>query len=162
LASTKTKKFGLFLADKKNKDGSSFFWFESQSEMLNEISKSFCKVYFNREDVNRINDFLKNFNKIESEIKKLGLSSSQILDRLDTLLKKFKIVTFYDSESSYIGPGLSLWISQDLFPMQLRGAFRSSLYGFYLENNIDLGRSPIEFKETIRFEEFLEGPIKLA
>ena len=162
MASTKTKKFGLFLADKKNKDGSSFFWFESQSEMLNEISKSFCKVYFNREDVNRINDFLKNFNKIESEIKKLGLSSSQILDRLDTLLKKFKIVTFYDSESSYIGPGLSLWISQDLFPMQLRGAFRSSLYGFYLENNIDLGRSPIEFKETIRFEEFLEGPIKLA
>jgi len=162
LASTKTKKFGLYLADKKNKDGSSFFWYETQAEMLNDISKSFCKVYFNREDVNRINDFLKNFNKIESEIKKLGLSSKQILDRLDALLKKFKVVTFYDSETSYVGPGLSLWISQDLFPMQLRGAFRSSLYGFYLENNIDLGRSPIEFKETIRFEEFLEGSIKLT
>ena len=78
------------------------------------------------------------------------------------LLNKFKVVTFYDSENSYIGPGLSLWISQDLFPMQLRGTFRSSLYGFYLENNIDLGRAPIEFKETIRFEEFLEGPIKIA
>jgi hypothetical protein len=46
--------------------------------------------------------------------------------------------------------------------MKLRGAFRSSLYGFYIENNVDLGRAPIEFKETIRFEEFLEGSIKIA
>ena len=162
MASTKTKKFGLFLADKKHKNDSSFFWYESQSEMLNEISKSFCSVYFTREDVNRTNDFLKSFNIIESEIRKLGLSSKQILEKLEALLNKFKVVTFYDSENSYIGPGLSLWISQDLFPMQLRGTFRSSLYGFYLENNIDLGRAPIEFKETIRFEEFLEGPIKIA
>jgi hypothetical protein len=162
LASTKTKKFGIFFADKKHKNDSSFFWYESQSEMLNEISKNFCTIYFTREDVNRTNDFLKNFNNIESEIKKLGLSSKQILEKLEALLNKFKVVTFYDSENSYIGPGLSLWISQDLFPMQLRGTFRSSLYGFYLENNIDLGRAPIEFKETIRFEEFLEGPIKIA
>ena len=159
---TKTKKFGLFLADKKQKNDSSFFWYESQSEMLNEISKSFCSVYFTREDVNRTNDFLKSFNIIESETRKLGLSSKQILEKLEALLNKFKVVTFYDSENSYIGPGLSLWISQDLFPMQLRGTFRSSLYGFYLENNIDLGRAPIEFKETIRFEDFLEGPIKIA
>ena len=162
MASTKTKKFGIFFADKKHKNDSSFFWYESQSEMLNEISKNFCTIYFTREDVNRTNDFLKNFNNIESEIKKLGLSSKQILEKLEALLNKFKVVTFYDSENSYIGPGLSLWISQDLFPMQLRGTFRSSLYGFYLENNIDLGRAPIEFKETIRFEEFLEGPIKIA
>jgi hypothetical protein len=159
---TKTKKFGLFLADKKHKNDSSFFWYESQSEMLNEISKSFCTDYFTREDVNRTNDFLKSFNIIESETRKLGLSSKQILEKLEALLNKFKVVTFYDSENSYIGPGLSLWISQDLFPMQLRGTFRSSLYGFYLENNIDLWRAPIEFKETIRFEEFLEGPIKIA
>ena len=161
MASTKTKKFGIFFADKKHKNDSSFFWYESQSEMLNEISKSFCSVYFTREDVNRTNDFLKSFNIIESETRKLGLSSKQILERLEALLSKFKVVTFYDSENSYIGPGLSLWISQDLFPMQLRGTFRSSLYGFHLENNIDLGRAPIEFKETIRFEEFLEGPISL-
>ena len=159
---TKTKKFGIFFADKKHKNDSSFFWYESQSEMLNEISKNFCTIYFTREDVNRTNDFLKNFNNIESEIKKLGLSSKQILEKLEALLNKFKVVTFYDSENSYIGPGLSLWISQDLFPMQLRGTFRSSLYGFHLENNVDLGRAPIEFKETIRFEEFLEGPIKIA
>ena len=37
----------------------------------------------------------------------------------------------------------------------------TSLYGFNLDNNIDLGRAPIEFRETIRFEEFLEGPISL-
>ena len=31
-----------------------------------------------------------------------------------------------------------------------------------LENNIDLGRSPIELRETIRFEEYLEGNINLG
>lgn len=43
--------------------------------------------------------------------------------------------------------------------MKLRGKFRFTLYGFNLDNNIDFGRAPIEFIETIRFEEFLEGPI---
>ena len=133
---TKTKKFGIFFADKKHKNDSSFFWYESQSEMLNEISKNFCTIYFTREDVNRTNDFLKSFNIIESETRKLGLSSKQILERLEALLSKFKVVTFYDSENSYIGPGLNLWISQDFFPMKLRGSFRSSLYGFNLDNNI--------------------------
>mgnify|MGYP003351315257 FL=1 len=84
----------------------------------------------------------------------------QILDRIKLLLAEFKIpMTFYDFENSYIGPGLNLWISQDFFPMKLRGAFRSLLYGFNLNDNIDLGRAPIEFRETIRFEEFLEGSI---
>ena len=96
------------------------------------------------------------------KIEKSGLNSIQILERIKLLLTEFKIaMPYYDFENSYIGPGLNLWISQDLFPMKLRGSFRSSLYGFNLDNNIDLGRAPIEFRETIRFEEFLEGPINL-
>jgi hypothetical protein len=161
LASTKTKKFGLFLASSEIEENG-FFWYDSEPEMYEDIAKNFCKLYFDTEDVNRQNDFLKNFDGIVRSIKKSGLFSSQILERIKSLLIEFKIKTpFYDLENSYIGPGLNLWISQDLFPMQLRGTFRSSLYGFYLENNVDLGRAPIEFKETIRFEEFLEGPIPL-
>jgi hypothetical protein len=91
-----------------------------------------------------------------------SISAFDVLEHIKSLLTEFKIaMPYYDFENSYIGPGLNLWISQDLFPMKLRGSFRSSLYGFNLDNNIDLGRAPIEFRETIRFEEFLEGPIKL-
>ena len=159
MASTKTKKFGLFLASSEIEENG-FFWYDSEPEMYEDIAKNLCKMYFDSEDVNRQNDFLKNFDVIVRAIKKSGLSSNQILARIKLLLDEFKIKeNFYDLDNSYIGSGLSLWISQDSFPMQLRGAFRSSLYGFYLENNIDLGRAPIDFKETIRFEEFLEGPI---
>lgn len=159
MASTKTKKFGLFLASSEIEENG-FFWYDSESEMYEDIAKNLCEIYFDDEDIDRQNDFLKNFDSIVKSIKRYGLLSKQILDRINTLLIEFKVtVPFYDLDNSYIGTGLSLWISQDTFPMQLRGAFRSSLYGFHLENNIDLGRAPIEFKETIRFEEFLEGAI---
>ena len=130
--------------------------------MYEDIYKYFCKLYFDAEDVNRQNDFLKNIDAIIKAVKRSGLNSIQILERIKSLLSEFKIaMPFYDFENSYIGPGLNLWISQDLFPMKLRGSFRSSLYGFNLDNNIDLGRAPIEFRETIRFEEFLEGPVAI-
>ena len=135
-------------------------WYDSETDLYEDISKNFCKLYLDAEDVNRQNDFLKNFDVIVKATKRSGLNSMQILDRIKLLLAEFKIpMTFYDFDNSYIGPGLNLWISQDFFPMKLRGAFRSLLYGFNLNDNIDLGRAPIEFRETIRFEEFLEGSI---
>ena len=161
MATTKTKKFGLFLAGSEIEENG-FFWYDSEPEMYEDISKNFCKLYFDAEDVNRQNDFLKNIDAIIKAVKRSGLNSIQILERIKSLLSEFKIaIPFYDFENSYIGPGLNLWISQDLFPMKLRGSFRSSLYGFNLDNNIDLGRTPIEFRETIRFEEFLEGPVAI-
>ena len=130
--------------------------------LYEDLIESYCKIYFDAEDVDRRNDFLKNFDSIIKAVKRSSLNSVQILERIKYLLSQFKIaMPFYDFENSYIGPGLNLWISQDLFPMKLRGTFRSSLYGFNLDNNIDLGRAPIEFRETIRFEEFLERPIHL-
>ncbi len=160
---TKTKKFGFFLGGTSDNEPCKFFWYESDLFMYEDLADNYSKIYFDDGDVDRRNDFLKNFDAIVIAIKKSGLNSIQILERLRSLLEEFKIaMPYYDFENSYIGPGLNLWISQDLFPMKLRGTFRSSLYGFYLENNIDLGRAPIEFKETIRFEEFLEGPIKIA
>ena len=159
---TKTKKFGFFLGGTSSKESGKFFWYESDLCMYEDLADNYCKIYFDNEDVDRRNDFLKNFDAIVIAVKKSGLNSVQILDRLKALLKEFKIaMPYYDFENSYIGPGLNLWISQDFFPMKLRGSFRSSLYGFNLDNNIDLGRAPIEFRETIRFEEFLEGPIHL-
>jgi len=158
---TKTKKFGFFLSGTYDNEPRKFFWYDSDSDMYDDLVSNYCKIYFDSEDLDRRNDFLKNFDGIVKATKKSGLNSTQILDRLKGLLADFKIaMPYYDFENSYIGAGISLWISQDLFPMKIRGAFRSCLYGFNLENNIDLGRSPIEFKETIRFEEFLEGPIK--
>ena len=160
---TKTKKFGFFLGGTSDNELCKFFWYESDLFMYEDLADNYSKIYFDDGDVDRRNDFLKNFDAIVIAIKKSGLNSIQILERLRSLLEEFKIaMPYYDFENSYIGPGLNLWISQDLFPMKLRGTFRSSLYGFYLENNIDLGRAPIEFKETIRFEEFLEGPIKIV
>ncbi len=157
---TKTKKFGFFLGGTFDAEPGKFFWYDSDLSMYQDLADNYCKIYFDNEDVDRRNDFLKNFDVIIRDIKRLGLNSIQILERLKKLLTEFKIaMPYYDFENSYIGPGLNLWISQDLFPMKLRGLFRSSLYGFNLENNIDLGRTPIEFKETIRYEEFLEGPI---
>ncbi len=157
---TKTKKFGFFLGGTFDAEPVKFFWYDSDLSMYQDLVDNYCKIYFDNEDVDRRNDFLKNFDVIIRDIKRLGLNSIQILERLKKLLTEFKIaMPYYDFENSYIGPGLNLWISQDLFPMKLRGTFRSSLYGFHLENNIDLGRTPIEFKETIRYEEFLEGPI---
>ena len=158
--STKTKKFGFFLGGTSDNDPSSFFWYDSDLSMYQDLADNYCKIYFDDEDIDRRNDFLKNFDAIVIAVKRSGLNSTQTLDRLKTLLTEFKIaMPYYDFENSYIGQGLNLWISQDLFPMKLRGSFRSSLYGFNLDNNIDLGRTPIEFRETIRFEEFLEGPI---
>ena len=159
---TKTKKFGFFLGGTSSNEPGKFFWYESDFSMYQDLADNYCKIYFDDEDVDRRNDFLKNFDAIVIAVKKSGLNSIQILDRLKTLLTEFKIaMPYYDFENSYIGPGLNLWISQDLFPMKLRGSFRSALYGFNLENNIDLGRAPIEFRETIRFEEFIENDIKL-
>ena len=163
MASTKTKKFGFYLGGKSSNDPSSFFWYDTEILLYEDLANNYCKIYFDNEDVDRRNDFLKNFDSIIKAVKRSGLNSVQILERIKSLLTEFKIaMPFYDFENSYIGAGISLWISQDSFPMKLRGAFRSSLYGFYIENNVDLGRAPIEFKETIRFEEFLEGPIKIA
>ena len=159
---TKTKKFGFFLGGTFNAEPDKFFWYDSDLSMYQDLADNYCKIYFDNEDVDRRNDFLKNFDAIIKDIKRLGLNSIQILERLKKLLAEFKIaMPYYDFENSYIGPGLNLWISQDLFPMKMRGLFRSALYGFNLENNIDLGRAPIEFRETIRFEEFLEGSISL-
>ena len=160
---TKSKKYGFFLGGKSSGEPNSFFWYETETLLYEDLISNYCKIYFDDEDVDRRNDFLKNFDVIVKAVKRSGLNSEQIWGRIKSLLTEFKIaMPYYDFENSYIGAGISLWISQDSFPMKLRGAFRSSLYGFYLENNIDLGRAPIEFKETIRFEEFLEGPIKLA
>jgi len=160
---TKTKKFGFFLGDTSSKEPNSFFWYDSEVLLYEDLIENYCKIYFDAEDIDRRNDFLKNFDAIIKAVKRSGLNSVQILERIKSLLSEFKIaMPFYDFENSYIGAGISLWISQDSFPMKLRGAFRSSLYGFYIENNVDLGRAPIEFKETIRFEEFLEGPIKIV
>ena len=159
---TKTKKFGFFLGGTSDNEPCKFFWYDSDSYMYQDLVDNYCKIYFDNEDIDRRNDFLKNFDAIIKAVKRSGLNSIQILERIKSLLSEFKIaIPFYDFENSYIGPGLNLWISQDLFPMKLRGSFRSSLYGFNLDNNIDLGRAPIEFRETIRFEEFLEGPIPL-
>ena len=159
---TKTKKFGFFLGGTSDNEPSKFFWYESDLSLYQDLADKYCRIYFDDEDVDRRNDFLKNFDAIVIAVKRTGLNSTQILDRLKSLLTEFKIaMPYYDFENSYIGPGLNLWISQDLFPMKLRGSFRSSLYGFNLDNNIDLGRAPIEFRETIRFEEFLQGPIHL-
>jgi hypothetical protein len=159
---TKTKKFGFFLGGALNSEPSQFFWYESDLSMYQDLADNYRKIYFDDEDIDRRNDFLKNFDAIVIAVKRSGLNSTQTLDRLKTLLTEFKIaIPYYDFENSYIGPGLNLWISQDLFPMKLRGSFRSSLYGFNLDNNIDLGRTPIEFRETIRFEEFLEGPVAI-
>jgi len=159
---TITKKSGFFLSGTSSNEPRKFFWYDSDFAMYQDLADNYCKIYFDDEDVDRRNDFLKNFDAIVIAVKKTGLNSIQILDRLKTLLTEFKIaMPYYDFENSYIGPGLNLWISQDLFPMKLRGSFRSILYGFNLENNIDLGRAPIEFRETIRFEEFIEGPINL-
>lgn len=159
---TKTKKFGFFLGGTSNNEPNKFFWYESDFCMYEDLADNYCKIYFDDGDNDRRNDFLKNFDAIVTAVKRSGLNSMQTLDRLKTLLTQFKIaLPYYDFENSYIGPGLNLWISQDLFPMKLRGAFRSSLYGFNLDKNIDLGRAPIEFRETIRFEEFLENPIHL-
>jgi hypothetical protein len=157
---TKTKKFGFFLGGTSDNEPGKFFWYESDLSMYQDLADNYCKIYFDDGDADRRNDFLKNFDAIVKDVKRAGLNSIQTLARLKTLLTEFKIaMPYYDFENSYIGPGLNLWISQDLFPMKLRGSFRSALYGFNLENNIDLGRSPIEFRETIRFEEFLENPI---
>lgn len=159
---TKTKKFGFFLGGTSSNEPISFFWYDSEVLLYEDLIESYCKIYFDAEDVDRRNDFLKNFDSIIKAVKRSSLNSVQILERIKSLLTEFKIsMPFYDFENSYIGPGLNLWISQDLFPMKLRGTFRSSLYGFNLDNNIDLGRAPIEFRETIRFEEFLERPIHL-
>ena len=159
---TKTKKFGFFLGGTPDNEAGKFFWYESDLSMYQDLADNYCKIYFDDGDADRRNDFLKNFDVIIKAVKRSGLNSVQILERLKSLLAEFKIaVPYYDFENSYIGPGLNLWISQDLFPMKVRGTFRSVLYGFNLENNIDLGRAPIEFRETIRFEEYLEGPIKL-
>ncbi len=159
---TKTKKFGFFLGSAPNDEPSQFFWYESDLSMYPDLADNYCKIYFDDEDIDRRNDFLKNFDAIVIAVKRSGLNSTQTLDRLKSLLTEFKIaMPYYDFENSYIGPGLNLWISQDLFPMKIRGSFRSSLYGFNLDNNIDLGRAPIEFRETVRFEEFIEGPINL-
>ncbi len=159
---SKTKKFGFFLGGTFDSEAGKFFWYDSDELMYQDLADNYCKIYFDDEDIDRRNDFLKNFDAITKAIKKTGLNSIQVFGRLKDLLTEFKIaMPYYDFENSYIGPGLNLWIGQDLFPMKLRGTFRSSLYGFNLENNIDLGRAPIEFKETIRYEEFLEGPIKL-
>ena len=160
---TKTKKFGFFLGGTSDNEPGYFFWYDSEVLLYEDLIENYCKIYFDDDDADRRNDFLKNFDVIVKAIKRSGLNSIQILERIKSLLTEFKIaMPYYDFENSYIGPGLNLWISQDSFPMKLRGAFRSSLYGFYIENNVDLGRAPIEFKETIRFEEFLEGPIKIA
>ena len=160
---TKTKKFGFFLGGTSSNEPGKFFWYESDLSMYEDLADNYCKIYFDNEDVDRRNDFLKNFDAIVIAVKRSGLNSIQTLDRLKNLLTEFKIaMPYYDFENSYIGPGLNLWISQDLFPMQLRGIFRSMLYGFNLENNLDLGRVPIEFRETIRYEEFLDGPIKIG
>ena len=157
-----TKKFGFFLGGTFSNDPISFFWYDSEALLYEDLMENYCKIYFDDDDADRRNDFLKNFDAIIKAVKRSGLNSVQILERIKSLLSEFKIaMPFYDFENSYIGPGLNLWISQDLFPMKLRGTFRSSLYGFNLDNNIDLGRAPIEFRETIRFEEFLEGPIQL-
>ena len=159
---TKTKKFGFFLGGTSSNEPISFFWYDSEVLLYEDLIESYCKIYFDAEDIDRRNDFLKNFDSIIKAVKRSSLNSVQILERIKSLLTEFKIsMPFYDFENSYIGPGLNLWISQDLFPMKLRGTFRSSLYGFNLDNNIDLGRAPIEFRETIRFEEFLERPIHL-
>lgn len=163
MGATKTKKFGLFIADSRENQVSYFLWYETELAMYDDLIKGYIKIYFDDEDVNHQNDFLKNFDLIIRDIKRKGLSSVKIFERIKTLLMDFKIaMPYYDFENSYIGAGISLWISQDFFPMQLRGVFRSTLYGFNLDNNIDLGRAPIEFRETIRFEEFLEGPIKIG
>jgi len=160
---TKTKKFGFFLGGTFNAEPGKFFWYDSDLSMYQDLADNYCKIYFDNEDVDRRNDFLKNFDAIIRDIKRSGLNSIQILERLKKLLTEFKIaMPYYDFENSYIGPGLNLWISQDLFPMKIRGLFRSTLYGFNLENNMDLGRGPIEFRETIRFEEFLENPISFT
>jgi hypothetical protein len=159
---TKTKKFGFFLGGTPDNEAGKFFWYESDLSMYQDLADNYCKIYFDDGDADRRNDFLKNFDVIIKAVKRSGLNSVQILERLKSLLAEFKIaVPYYDFENSYIGSGLNLWISQDLFPMKLRGSFRSALYGFNLENNIDLGRAPIEFRETIRYEEFLEGAIAL-
>ena len=159
---TKTKKFGFFLGSTSSSESNSFFWYDSEVLLYEDLIENYCKIYFDAEDIDRRNDFLKNFDAIIKAVKRSGLNSVQILERIKSLLSEFKIaMPFYDFENSYVGAGISLWISQDSFPMKLRGAFRSSLYGFYIENNVDLGRAPIEFRETIRFEEFLEGPIPL-
>ena len=160
---TKTKKFGFYLGDTSSSEPNSFFWYDSEVLLYEDLIENYCKIYFDSEDVNRRNDFLKNFDAIIKKIKRSGLNSVQILEHIKSLLSEFKIaMPFYDFDNSYIGAGISLWIYHESFSMKLRGAFRSSLYGFYIENNVDLGRAPIEFKETIRFEEFLEGPIKIA
>ena len=160
---TKTKKFGFFLGGTSSNEPGKFFWYDSDFSMYEDLADNYCEIYFDDGDNDRRNDFLKNFDAIVVAVKKSGLNSVQILDRLKALLTEFKIaMPYYDFENSYIGPGLNLWISQDLFPMKLRGSFRSKLYGFNLENNLDLGRSPIEFRETIRFEEYLEGNINFG
>ena len=111
---------------------------EDENSMYEDLADNYSKIYFDNEDVDRRNDFLKNFDAIVIAVKKSGLNSIQFFERLKKLLTEFKIaMPYYDFENSYIGPGLNLWISQDLFPMKLRGGFRSTLYGFHLENNID-------------------------
>ena len=130
--------------------------------MFEDISKNYCAIYFNDEDKDRRNDFLKNFSFIEGSSKRKSLSSDEILELLRALLSEFGIkMPFYNFSKSYIGPGLPLWMGDALLPVRIRSVFRSSLYGFKLNNTDVLGKAQINFIETIRFEEFLDGPIYL-
>ena len=44
MASTKTKKIGLFLASNELEENG-FFWYDSEADLYEDISKNFCKLY---------------------------------------------------------------------------------------------------------------------
>ena len=160
--STKSKQYCFLLADTNQNHANSFFWYETEENMFEDISKNYCAIYFNDEDIDRRNDFLKKFSFIEESSKRKTLSSEEILGLLKTLLSEFRIkMPFYNFSESYIGSGLPLWMSDELLPVKIRSVFRSSLYGFKLNKSNVLGKAQINFIETIRFEEFLDGPIYL-
>jgi hypothetical protein len=76
---TKTKKFGFFLGGTSDNEPCKFFWYDSDSSMYQDLVNNYCKIYFDNEDIDRRNDFLKNFDAIVIAIKRSGLNSMVVI-----------------------------------------------------------------------------------
>ena len=88
---TKTKKFGFYLGDTSSSEPNSFFWYDSEVLLYEDLRENYCKIYFDSEDVNRRNDFLKNFDAI---------ISTNVIEHIpkthfEIILEKFRKITIF-------------------------------------------------------------------
>ena len=85
-------------------------------------------------------------------------TSETLFIELINFFNLHKIKFKFNQQLSYFGSTADLSFSDSLFSTLIRENFRKRFYGINFENEINIGKKPIQILEALKFNEFLCMP----